>query len=115
MARFALAGLGAVAAVVTQLASPAHAEVHTAADLAVAPALIAPCPAAEPGLPAPRQPDAALDELVQAGRHWRLATERGAIHVWTPAGYDAATAATVVFVHGYWIDADEAWTSYRLA
>ena len=115
MARFALASFGAVAAVVAQLASPAHADVHTTAALAVLPELIAPCPATEPGLPAPRQPDAALDDLVQAGRHWRLATERGAIHVWTPAGYDAATAATVVFVHGYWVDVDEAWTSYRLA
>ncbi|HEY6175550.1 MAG TPA: hypothetical protein VIX73_13925, partial [Kofleriaceae bacterium] len=51
----------------------------------------------------------------QAGRHWRLDTPRGAIHVWAPADYDAATAATVVFVHGYWIDVDEAWDSYRLA
>ena len=115
MARFALASFGAVATVVAQLASPAHADVHTATGLAVSSEPIAPCHAAEPGEPAPRQPDAALDERVQAGRHWRLDTARGAIHVWTPAGYDAATAATVVFVHGYWVDVDEAWTSYRLA
>jgi len=60
-------------------------------------------------------PEAVLDACVQAGHHWRLETPRGAVHVWVPADYDAATAATVVFVHGYWIDVDEAWSSYRLA
>jgi hypothetical protein len=108
VARLALASFGAVAAVVVQLASPAHADVHTATDLAASFEWIGPCHATEP-------PDAALEERVQAGRHWRLETAHGAIHVWTPAGYDAATAATVVFVHGYWVDVDEAWTSYRLA
>jgi hypothetical protein len=111
----ALASFGAVAAVVAQLASPAHADVHTATELAVSSEPISPCHATEAGTPAPRPPDAALEERVQAGRHWRLDTAHGAIHVWTPAGYDAPTAATVVFVHGYWVDVDEAWTSYRLA
>jgi hypothetical protein len=37
------------------------------------------------------------------------------VHAWAPADYDAATAATVVFVHGYWIGVDDAWESYRLA
>jgi hypothetical protein len=110
VARHALVSFGAVAAVVARLAAPAHADVLTATDLAAAFEPVAPCPA-----PAPGVSEAALDEHVQAGRHWRLDTARGAIHVWTPAGYDAATAATVVFVHGYWVDVDEAWTSYRLA
>jgi hypothetical protein len=56
-----------------------------------------------------------LEQRVKAGRHWRLDTVRGVVHVWIPAGYDAATAATVVFVHGYWVDIDEAWDAYRLA
>jgi hypothetical protein len=64
--------------------------------------------------PAPRSGDV-LDERVDAGRHWRLDTARGAIHVWVPADYDAATAAAVVFVHGYWVGVDEAWDTYRLA
>src|SRR6185369_1890745 len=72
-------------------------------------------PALELGPPAPRPQDQRLEDRVRAGRHWRLETARGAIHVWTPAGYDAATAATVVFVHGYWTDVDEAWDAYRLA
>lgn len=68
---------------------------------------------AETGTTAP--PRDLLEERALAGRHWRLDTPRGAVHVWAPADYDAATAATVAFVHGYWIDVDEAWESYRLA
>ena len=72
-------------------------------------------PALELGPPAPRPQELLLEDRVRAGRHWRLETSRGAIHVWIPADYDAATAATVVFVHGYWTDVDEAWSGYRLA
>jgi hypothetical protein len=50
-----------------------------------------------------------------AEAHWRLATERGPIHVWVPDGYDPETALTVVFVHGYNTSVDEAWNEYRLA
>ena len=49
------------------------------------------------------------------GKHWRIKTAQGAVHVWVPAGYDRATAGTVVYVHGYWTDADGAWTKYELA
>jgi hypothetical protein len=55
-----------------------------------------------------------LDDLVAAGRHWRIETLRGPVHVWIPASYDAKTAATVVFVHGYHVDVDHAWDDYRL-
>lgn len=68
-------------------------------------------PAPGRALPAPA-PE--LATLVQAGRSWRLETEHGPVHVWIPAGYDPATAALVVFVHGYRIDVDGAWTDYRL-
>jgi len=78
-------------------------------------------PAIDPSaleLPAPEPVPAAankrLDELVAAGRSWRIETTRGPIHVWIPASYDAATAATVVFVHGYFIDIDHAWDDYHL-
>jgi hypothetical protein len=67
---------------------------------------------APPPLPTPAEKR--LDELVKAGREWRIETTRGPIHVWVPASYDASTAATVVFVHGYWIDIDHAWEDYRL-
>ena len=37
------------------------------------------------------------------------------MHVWVPPSYDRATAGTVVYVHGYWTDADGAWRDYSLA
>jgi len=62
---------------------------------------------------------AVLLSTVQPGhpaeRHFRLETERGAVHVWAPRGYDAKTGALVVYVHGYFADVDEAWTEHRLA
>jgi hypothetical protein len=32
-----------------------------------------------------------------------------------PPGYDRATAGTVIYVHGYWTDADGAWREHQLA
>ena len=66
-------------------------------------------------LPPPPPTAPTLDEITKSGLHWRLETERGPVHVWIPAGYDPATAATVVFVHGYKTDIDAAWDEYRLA
>lgn len=48
-------------------------------------------------------------------RHLRFRTQHGPVHLWFPAGYDRATAATVVFVHGYFADVDTAWSRYHLA
>ncbi len=59
-------------------------------------------------------PGPGLDEIAARGQSWRLETERGVVRVWIPADYDPATAATIVFVHGYWTDTDGAWTDYRL-
>jgi len=95
------------------MALPARARLGAAA-LTISLAVVASTARADDR--APEAPAAtALDERVQAGRYWRLETPRGAVHVWIPAAYDAATAATVVFVHGYWIQVDEAWSTYRLA
>lgn len=47
-------------------------------------------------------------------RHLRLEAPQGAVHVWMPPGYDPSTAATVVYVHGYFVDVDTAWQRYRL-
>ena len=55
------------------------------------------------------------EDTVHGGRHWRIKTNRGAIHVWVPPGYDRSTAGTVVYVHGYWTDADGAWKEHQLA
>ncbi len=108
------ASLGAIT--VALLASSALADVRAPIDVAVWPDLTeaVDAPALDVAVPAPSPPDAVLDERVQAGHHWHLDTARGAVHVWAPADYDAATAATVVFVHGYWIGVDEAWEAYRL-
>lgn len=54
-------------------------------------------------------------ELATAGHSWRIDTERGPLHVWIPDGYDARTAAIVVYVHGYYVTVDEAWRDHRLA
>lgn len=53
-------------------------------------------------------------ELARAGDAYRFETSHGAVHVWVPVGYNPATAATVLFVHGYYTDVDHAWERYRL-
>jgi hypothetical protein len=55
------------------------------------------------------------EDVVAGGKHWRIRTAEGAVHVWVPPGYDRETAGTVVYVHGYWTDADGAWANYNLA
>ena len=51
---------------------------------------------------------------VNAGRHVRIDGPRGPVHVWIPAGYHADTGATVLYVHGYFDDADTAWVGHQL-
>lgn len=52
---------------------------------------------------------------VAGGKHWRIKTAQGAVHVWVPPGYDRETAGTVIYVHGYYTDADGAWRDHELA
>ena len=108
--------LGALA--VALLTPTATANARSLTDLVLDPP---PTPVQDPialELPAPEPvmppADKRLDELVEAGRSWRIETTRGPIHVWIPANYDAKTAATVVFVHGYHLPIDQAWVDYRL-
>jgi hypothetical protein len=56
-----------------------------------------------------------LEEELLGGTHWRFEGARGAVHVWTPPGYDYETAGIVVYVHGYRTDVDAAWTEHQLA
>ncbi len=71
--------------------------------------------------PRPKKPGAAdgklakTEDKVAGGKHWRIKTEVGAVHVWVPPGYNRATAGTVVYVHGYYTDADGAWRDHDLA
>jgi hypothetical protein len=54
------------------------------------------------------------EKQIAGGTHWRFVTDNGPIHVWVPDYYDRDTAGLVVYVHGYWVDVDEAWTQHRL-
>jgi hypothetical protein len=55
------------------------------------------------------------EDEVAGGKHWRIKTAQGAVHVWVPDGYDRETAGTVIYVHGYYTDADGAWRDHELA
>jgi len=55
------------------------------------------------------------EDTVLGGRHFRIKTSRGAVHVWFPPSYDRETAGTVIYVHGYYTDADGAWREHDLA
>jgi hypothetical protein len=54
-------------------------------------------------------------DRVAGGEHWRLETAGGVVHVWRPGGYDRRSAGTVVYVHGFTVDADGAWNQHALA
>jgi len=55
------------------------------------------------------------EDTVLGGMHWRIKTAHGAVHVWVPPNYERETAGTVVYVHGYYTDADGAWRDHHLA
>jgi hypothetical protein len=55
------------------------------------------------------------EDTVLGGKHFRVKTARGAVHVWVPPDYDRETAGTVIYVHGYYTDADGAWREHDLA
>jgi hypothetical protein len=64
--------------------------------------------------PRPPKPKVTSD-TVAGGKHWRFKADKGVVHVWIPEGYDARAAGTVVYVHGYYTSADEAWSGFHLA
>ena len=67
------------------------------------------------GGPPPTPGDAGrIGNAVAAGKHVRIEGPRGPVHVWIPAGYHADTGATILYVHGYFDDADTAWTGHQL-
>lgn len=59
-------------------------------------------------------PPVTVSELVEGGRHVRLATAHGPVHVWTPKGYERGRAETIVYVHGYFVHVDEMWRAYQI-
>jgi hypothetical protein len=52
---------------------------------------------------------------VEGGTHLRIGTARGSVHAWWPRGYRQRTAGTVIYLHGYYTDVDQAWADHRLA
>jgi hypothetical protein len=67
------------------------------------PQVLAPIDAAHP-----------VTAAITAGKHVRIDGPRGAIHVWIPASYHADTGATILYLHGYYDDADSAYTGHHL-
>jgi hypothetical protein len=97
----------------TCLLLPSSLGADSAAIRETAPAHVAPTLA---GPPIDVEPPAIDDtpEMIVPGQHVRIDTPSGAVHVWWPDGYDAATAVTIVYVHGYWVDVDDAWLQHGL-
>ena len=56
-----------------------------------------------------KAPPPTLSEMVESGHHWRFATPHGPVHVWTPKGYNAKRAETIVYVHGFYVHVDDAY------
>jgi len=55
-----------------------------------------------------------LTVAVNAGKHVRIDGPHGAIHVWVPPSYHADTGATIVYLHGYYDDADSSYIGHHL-
>ncbi len=55
-----------------------------------------------------------IKTAVAAGKHVRIEGPRGPIHVWIPPGYHADTGATLLYVHGYFDNADTAWIGHQI-
>jgi hypothetical protein len=69
--------------------------------------------ATAPAAPARAEPDPRFPD--PGGRHWRIDTAHGTVHVWAPPGYRAEKAGVAVYVHGYYTDVDDAWDEHHLA
>lgn len=66
-------------------------------------------------VPAPAPADAhPLTVAAQAGRHLRIDGPHGPVHVWIPPGFRPDTGATIIYIHGYFDDADSAFTGHHL-
>jgi hypothetical protein len=52
--------------------------------------------------------------VVAGGRHQRLMSEGGPIHLWRPERYRPKTAGVVIYLHGYFTTLDQAWIDHHL-
>jgi hypothetical protein len=71
--------------------------------------------AADAGAPPEPIVESASKDALLGGTHWRLVTQSGVVHVWRPRNYSARSAATILYVHGYYTDVDGAWRDHQLA
>lgn len=56
-----------------------------------------------------------VQQLLDDGIHHRFGTEdSGPVHVWRPRAYRPATAATIIYLHGFYTDVDQAIREHRL-
>jgi hypothetical protein len=62
----------------------------------------------------PAEPVHPVTAAVAAGKHVRIDGPHGVVHVWIPASYHAETGATLVYLHGYYDDADSAYVGHHL-
>jgi hypothetical protein len=51
---------------------------------------------------------------VAAGKHVRIEGPHGVVHVWIPPSYHAETGATIIYLHGYFDDADSSYIGHHL-
>jgi hypothetical protein len=83
------------------------------ATLAAPPAVEEPTPAA--ALIARTTERELVDELLDDGRYQRFGTkDKGPVHVWRPRSYKKETAATIIYVHGFFTDVDHAVLEHNL-
>jgi hypothetical protein len=54
------------------------------------------------------------EKRTAGGRHLRIGTARGSVHVWFPPGYAAPTAGIAIYVHGYYTNVDQAVVDHDL-
>ena len=55
-----------------------------------------------------------MTAAVAAGKHVRIEGPHGVIHVWVPPSYHADTGATIIYLHGYYDDADSSYIGHHL-
>jgi hypothetical protein len=56
-----------------------------------------------------------VDMLLDDGRYVRFGTDdAGPVHTWRPRSYRADSAATIVYVHGFYTSSDQALRDHRL-
>lgn len=54
-------------------------------------------------------------DRVAGGEHWRIPTDKGAVHLWRPAGYRPRDAGIVLYIHGHNLTTDQAWDRFKLS